>query len=85
MYNQHSPCFSSSKIKKRKIGFVVLKVPVRNCEKKFQSWNDVFQDNPRLQGVCQIYNELKAKGVQFPVTDPGSMAPILTPKKVGIL
>ncbi|VDK87863.1 unnamed protein product [Litomosoides sigmodontis] len=46
-----------------------------------QSWNDVFQDNPRLQGVCQIYNELKAKGVQFPVADPNSMAPILTPKR----
>ncbi|KAL3982138.1 VHS domain family protein [Acanthocheilonema viteae] len=46
-----------------------------------QSWNDVFQDDPRLQGVCQIYNELKAKGVQFPVADPNSMAPILTPKR----
>ncbi|CAG9541116.1 unnamed protein product [Cercopithifilaria johnstoni] len=46
-----------------------------------QSWNDVFQVDPRLQGVCQIYNELKAKGVQFPVADPGSVAPILTPKR----
>ncbi|VDP11928.1 unnamed protein product [Onchocerca flexuosa] len=46
-----------------------------------QSWNDVFRDHPRLQGVCQIYDELKAKGVQFPVGDPGSMAPILTPKR----
>ncbi|MCP9266021.1 Target of Myb protein 1 [Dirofilaria immitis] len=32
-----------------------------------QSWNDVFRDDPRLQGVCQIYDELKAKGVQFPL------------------
>ncbi|VDM13370.1 unnamed protein product [Wuchereria bancrofti] len=46
-----------------------------------QSWNDVFQNDPRLQGVCQIYNELKAKDVQFPVVDPGSMAPILTPER----
>uniref|UniRef100_A0A8R1TTP1 VHS domain-containing protein n=1 Tax=Onchocerca volvulus TaxID=6282 RepID=A0A8R1TTP1_ONCVO len=46
-----------------------------------QSWNDVFRDNPRLQGVCQIYDELKAKGVQFPIADPGSMAPILTPER----
>lgn len=53
--------------------------------RKFQSWNDVFQDDPRLQGVCQVYNELKMKGVQFPVADPGSMAPILTPKRVSLL
>ncbi|KAM3726311.1 Negative elongation factor [Dirofilaria immitis] len=46
-----------------------------------QSWNDVFRDDPRLQGVCQIYDELKAKGVQFPLADPSSMAPILTPKR----
>nr|CDQ00937.1 Bm2039, isoform b [Brugia malayi] len=46
-----------------------------------QSWNDVFKNDPRLQGVCQIYNELKAKNVQFPVVDPGSMAPILTPER----
>lgn len=46
-----------------------------------QSWNGAFQDEPRLQGVCQVYNELKSKGVQFPVIDPDSMAPILTPKR----
>uniref|UniRef100_A0A915Q538 VHS domain-containing protein n=1 Tax=Setaria digitata TaxID=48799 RepID=A0A915Q538_9BILA len=46
-----------------------------------QSWNDVFRDDTRLQGVCQVYDELKMKGVQFPIADPGSMAPILTPKR----
>ncbi|VDN01219.1 unnamed protein product [Thelazia callipaeda] len=47
-----------------------------------QSWNDAFRDDPRLQGVCQVYDELKAKGVQFPIQDPVNMAPVLTPKRV---
>uniref|UniRef100_A0A0N5AD66 VHS domain-containing protein n=1 Tax=Syphacia muris TaxID=451379 RepID=A0A0N5AD66_9BILA len=46
-----------------------------------QSWNDAFRNNPTLQGVCQVYDELKAKGVQFPVTDRDSTAPIITPKQ----
>lgn len=46
-----------------------------------QSWNDAFRGEPRLQGVCQVYDELKTKGVEFPMTDFDSMAPILTPKR----
>lgn len=46
-----------------------------------QSWNDAFKSDPRLQGVCQVYSELKAKGIEFPATDFDSMAPIITPKQ----
>lgn len=47
-----------------------------------QSWNDAFRGEPRLQGVCQVYEELKAKGVEFPMTNLDNMAPIITPKRV---
>ncbi|VDN57786.1 unnamed protein product [Dracunculus medinensis] len=46
-----------------------------------QSWNDAFRGEPRLQGVCQVYEELKAKGVEFPMTNLDNMAPIITPKR----
>ncbi|VDN19067.1 unnamed protein product [Gongylonema pulchrum] len=46
-----------------------------------KAWNDAFRDDQRLQGVCQVYDDLKAKGVEFPVIDPESTAPILTPKR----
>uniref|UniRef100_A0A915C8Q3 Target of Myb protein 1 n=1 Tax=Parascaris univalens TaxID=6257 RepID=A0A915C8Q3_PARUN len=46
-----------------------------------QSWSDAFRGDPRLQGVCQVYDELKAKGVEFPMTDFDTMAPIITPKR----
>ncbi|KAI6233920.1 Target of Myb protein 1 [Aphelenchoides fujianensis] len=46
-----------------------------------QSWADAFRGNPALSGVCEIYDELKAKGVEFPATDFDSMAPIITPKR----
>ncbi|MFH4978101.1 hypothetical protein AB6A40_004810 [Gnathostoma spinigerum] len=46
-----------------------------------QSWADAFRDNPRLAGVCQVYDEYKAKGVEFPMTDFDSLAPIITPKR----
>lgn len=49
---------------------------------KLQSWSDAFRGDPRLQGVCQVYDELKAKGVEFPMTDFDTMAPIITPKRV---
>lgn len=35
-----------------------------------------------LQGVGQIYAELKQKGVEFPMTDLDMMAPIFTPQRV---
>lgn len=47
-----------------------------------QSWADAFKQHPELQGVTQVYQELKSKGIEFPMTDLDSMAPILTPQRV---
>lgn len=47
-----------------------------------QSWSDAFQQYPELQGVTQVYQELKSKGIEFPMTNLDTMAPILTPQKV---
>ncbi|XP_060802652.1 TOM1-like protein 2 [Amyelois transitella] len=46
-----------------------------------QCWADAFQNQPDLQGVVQVYNELKTKGVEFPMTDLDAMAPIFTPQR----
>ncbi|CAK1544956.1 unnamed protein product [Leptosia nina] len=46
-----------------------------------QCWADAFQNQPDLQGVVQIYNELRTKGVEFPMTDLDAMAPIFTPQR----
>nr|XP_014271195.1 TOM1-like protein 2 isoform X3 [Halyomorpha halys] len=46
-----------------------------------QSWADAFRNHPDLSGVVQVYNELKAKGIEFPMTDLDAMAPIHTPRK----
>lgn len=50
-----------------------------------QSWSDAFQQYPELQGVTQVYQELKSKGIEFPMTNMDLMAPIITPQKVNNL
>lgn len=47
-----------------------------------QIWADAFRKQPDLQGVVQVYQELKNKGVEFPMTDIDSLAPIYTPQRV---
>ncbi|VDD93442.1 unnamed protein product [Enterobius vermicularis] len=47
-----------------------------------QSWNDAFREDGRLLAVGQIYDELKAKGVEFPAAGLDSASPIITPKQV---
>lgn len=47
-----------------------------------QSWADAFKNEPELSGVVQVYNELKQKGMEFPMTDLDAMAPIHTPQRV---
>lgn len=47
-----------------------------------QAWSDAFRGNPALTGVSEVYDELKAKGVEFPATDFDHMVPINTPKRV---
>ena len=46
-----------------------------------QTWADAFRNQPDLQGVYQIYAELKNKGIEFPAQDLDSMAPIHTPQR----
>ncbi|XP_052741760.1 TOM1-like protein 2 isoform X2 [Bicyclus anynana] len=46
-----------------------------------QCWADAFQNQPELQGVGQVYTELRTKGVEFPMTDLDAMAPIFTPQR----
>ena len=52
---------------------------------EFQAWADAFKNQPDLQGVVQVYNDLKTKGVEFPAADLESLAPIITPKRVRII
>ncbi|CAH0584432.1 unnamed protein product [Chrysodeixis includens] len=46
-----------------------------------QCWADAFQTTPDMQGVTQVYSELRLKGVEFPMTDLDAMAPIFTPQR----
>ncbi|VVC26269.1 Hypothetical protein CINCED_3A025346 [Cinara cedri] len=46
-----------------------------------QSWADAFRNQPDLQGVYQVYKELRQKGIEFPMTNLDTMAPIHTPHK----
>lgn len=50
-----------------------------------QSWADAFRNQPDLQGVYQVYKELRQKGIEFPMTNLDTMAPIHTPHKVSII
>uniref|UniRef100_A0A1W7R9F1 TOM1-like protein 2 n=1 Tax=Hadrurus spadix TaxID=141984 RepID=A0A1W7R9F1_9SCOR len=46
-----------------------------------QSWADTFRAIPEMQGVVLVYNDLKQKGIEFPMTDLDAMAPIYTPQR----
>ncbi|XP_055315284.1 TOM1-like protein 2 isoform X2 [Sitodiplosis mosellana] len=46
-----------------------------------QIWADAFRSQPDLNGVVQVYQELKSKGIEFPVADLDAMAPIYTPQR----
>ncbi|XP_071527692.1 TOM1-like protein 2 isoform X3 [Panulirus ornatus] len=46
-----------------------------------QAWAEAFRHQPELSGVSQVYAELKHKGVEFPMTNLDTMAPIITPQR----
>jgi hypothetical protein len=46
-----------------------------------QSWADAFRNQPEMSGVISVYQDLVAKGIEFPATDLDSMAPIHTPQR----
>lgn len=48
-----------------------------------QAWADAFRSTPDLTGVVQVYEELKRKGIEFPMSDLETLSPIHTPQRVG--
>ncbi|KAK7940311.1 hypothetical protein WMY93_003637 [Mugilogobius chulae] len=46
-----------------------------------QAWADAFRSSPNLTGVVHIYEELKRKGVEFPMADLDALSPIHTPQR----
>ena len=50
-----------------------------------QAWADAFRSSPDLTGVVQIYEELKRKGIEFPMSDLETLSPIHTPQRVGVI
>lgn len=46
-----------------------------------QNWATAFRSIPEMQGVVQVYTDLKGKGVEFPQCDAENMVPIHTPQR----
>ncbi|XP_062269888.1 TOM1-like protein 2 isoform X2 [Platichthys flesus] len=44
-----------------------------------QAWADAFRSSPDLTGVVQVYEELKRKGIEFPMSELETLSPIHTP------
>ncbi|KAI1896000.1 hypothetical protein AGOR_G00090300 [Albula goreensis] len=47
-----------------------------------QAWADAFRSSPDLTGVVHIYEELKRKGIEFPMADLDALSPIHTPQRL---
>lgn len=47
-----------------------------------QSWADAFRSSPDLTGVVAVYEDLRRKGLDFPMTDLDMLSPIHTPQRV---
>ncbi|KAJ8413676.1 hypothetical protein AAFF_G00081830 [Aldrovandia affinis] len=47
-----------------------------------QAWADAFRSSPDLTGVVHIYEELKRKGIEFPMSDLDALSPIHTPQRL---
>ncbi|XP_055993458.1 target of Myb1 membrane trafficking protein isoform X2 [Sorex fumeus] len=50
-----------------------------------QSWADAFRSSPDLTGVVAVYEDLRRKGLEFPMTDLDMLSPIHTPQRIGKL
>uniref|UniRef100_A0A672G1G8 Target of myb1 like 2 membrane trafficking protein n=1 Tax=Salarias fasciatus TaxID=181472 RepID=A0A672G1G8_SALFA len=46
-----------------------------------QAWADAFRSTPDLTGVVHIYEEMKRKGIEFPMADLDALSPIHTPQR----
>ncbi|XP_075949475.1 TOM1-like protein 2 [Anarhichas minor] len=47
-----------------------------------QAWADAFRSSPDLTGVVQVYEELKRKGIEFPMSELETLSPIHTPQRL---
>lgn len=47
-----------------------------------QTWADAFRGEPELKEFVVVYEELKEKGCEFPMTDLDNIPPIHTPARV---
>ncbi|XP_056136046.1 target of Myb1 membrane trafficking protein-like isoform X4 [Lampris incognitus] len=46
-----------------------------------QSWADAFRSSPSLAGVVYVYEDLRRRGLEFPMTDLDALSPIHTPHR----
>ncbi|XP_051569700.1 target of Myb1 membrane trafficking protein-like isoform X2 [Myxocyprinus asiaticus] len=46
-----------------------------------QAWSDAFRSSPDLTGVVTVYEDLRRRGVEFPVTELNGYSPIHTPNR----
>ncbi|XP_072224962.1 target of Myb1 membrane trafficking protein isoform X1 [Leuresthes tenuis] len=46
-----------------------------------QAWADAFRSSPDLTGVVSVYEDLRRKGLEFPVTELDGYTPVQGPKK----
>ncbi|XP_053273820.1 target of Myb1 membrane trafficking protein isoform X2 [Pleuronectes platessa] len=46
-----------------------------------QSWADAFRSSPSLAGVVTVYDDLRRRGLEFPMTDLDALSPIHTPNR----
>ncbi|XP_056143974.1 target of Myb protein 1 isoform X2 [Lampris incognitus] len=47
-----------------------------------QAWADAFRSSPDLTGVVSVYEDLRRKGLEFPMTELDACSPIHTPNTV---
>ncbi|XP_067427384.1 target of Myb protein 1 isoform X2 [Thunnus thynnus] len=47
-----------------------------------QAWADAFRSSPDLTGVVSVYEDLRRKGLEFPMTELDGYSPVQAPKKV---
>lgn len=48
----------------------------------FKAWADAFRSSPDLTGVVSVYEDLRRKGLEFPMTELDGYSPVQAPKKV---
>ncbi|XP_038550271.1 target of Myb protein 1 isoform X7 [Micropterus salmoides] len=47
-----------------------------------QAWADAFRSSPDLTGVVSVYEDLRRKGLEFPMTELEGYSPVQAPKTV---